>query len=95
MNAYALSLLSAFMLPIPENKFFLEFIEITQKNPKCRGLTFFQSISIGHDNSGFGAAWFLDKAIVSNQKTKEMAYFLCGGMIWKVLLDILPLLSCC
>lgn len=25
-------------------------------------------IRIGHDNSGIGAAWFLDKVIITNEK---------------------------
>jgi len=30
-----------------------------------------QKIRIGHDNSGFGVAWFLDKVIVTNEKTEQ------------------------
>jgi len=37
-----------------------------------------QKIRIGHDNSGFGAAWFLDKVIVTNEKTEQKWFFLCG-----------------
>ena len=35
-------------------------------------------IRIGHDNSGLGAAWHLDKVIVENQVTGESATFLCN-----------------
>jgi hypothetical protein len=35
-------------------------------------------INIGHDNSGFGASWFLDKVIITNQKSNEQYFFLCG-----------------
>jgi len=34
-----------------------------------------QKIRIGHDNSGFGAAWFLDKVVVSNEKTQQQWFF--------------------
>jgi len=33
-----------------------------------------QKINIGHDNSEFGASWFLDKVIITNQKTQEVTY---------------------
>jgi len=45
---------------------------------QCPDLGKLQRISIGHDNSGFGAAWFLDKIIIANQKSGEKAYFLSG-----------------
>ena len=35
-------------------------------------------IRIGHDNSGWGSAWFLDKVCVRNESTGEEYYFLCG-----------------
>ena len=35
-------------------------------------------IRIGHDNSGLGAAWHLDKVVVENQVTGESATFLCN-----------------
>jgi len=37
-----------------------------------------QKIRIGHDNSGFGAAWFLDKVVVTNEKTETKWFFLSG-----------------
>ena len=36
-----------------------------------------QKIRIGHDNAGFGAAWFLDKVIVTNKKSGQEWLFLC------------------
>jgi len=37
-----------------------------------------QKIRIGHDNSGFGAAWFLDKVVVTKEKTETKWFFLSG-----------------
>ena len=37
-----------------------------------------KSINIGHDNSGFGSGWFLEKATVRNTITGAEYYFLCG-----------------
>ncbi|XP_073234766.1 lipoxygenase homology domain-containing protein 1-like isoform X3 [Porites lutea] len=34
-------------------------------------------IKIGHDNTGFGAAWFLDKVVIEDSKTGETAEFPC------------------
>ncbi|XP_068705662.1 uncharacterized protein [Montipora foliosa] len=34
-------------------------------------------IRIGHDNSGFGAAWFLDKVTVEDPNTREEVIFSC------------------
>eukprot|EP01119_Soliformovum_irregulare_P003103 TRINITY_DN133_c0_g1_i3.p1 TRINITY_DN133_c0_g1~~TRINITY_DN133_c0_g1_i3.p1 ORF type:complete len:710 (+),score=244.05 TRINITY_DN133_c0_g1_i3:779-2908(+) len=35
-------------------------------------------LRIGHDGSGFGAGWFLDKVVVTNLKTNSKTFFLCG-----------------
>jgi hypothetical protein len=40
-------------------------------------LTFFFRLKVWHDNSGFGASWFLDKIIVETG-TGEKYYFPCG-----------------
>jgi len=40
-----------------------------------------QKINIGHDNTGFGASWFLDKVVITSQKTQEQFYFLCGDWL--------------
>lgn len=37
-----------------------------------------KSLRISHDNKGFGAGWFLDKVIVTNQTTSKKNYFLIG-----------------
>ncbi|CAH3045073.1 unnamed protein product [Porites lobata] len=34
-------------------------------------------IRIGHDNTGFGAAWFLDKVVIEDSKTGETVEFPC------------------
>jgi hypothetical protein len=47
------------------------------KNPKFENVLTFFSLSIRHDNSGFGASWFLDKVIVDSG-TGERWYFPCG-----------------
>jgi len=44
----------------------------------CIDIGDLQCISIGHDNTGFGASWFLDKIIITNQKSQERSYFLSG-----------------
>jgi len=46
-------------------------IEIFGEN----GTSGLQKINIGHDNRGFGASWFLDKVIITNQKTEEKTYY--------------------
>lgn len=45
---------------------------------ECVDLGKLKKILIGHDNSGIGAAWFLDKVIITNEATQEQSYFLCG-----------------
>jgi hypothetical protein len=40
-----------------------------------------QKIVIGHDNKGFGAAWFLEKVILTNMKDNTTDYFLCGDWL--------------
>uniref|UniRef100_A0A6B2KWS8 PLAT domain-containing protein n=1 Tax=Arcella intermedia TaxID=1963864 RepID=A0A6B2KWS8_9EUKA len=40
-------------------------------------------IHIGHDNSGFGPGWFLEKVIVKNMKTNEEAFFFAGRWLAK------------
>jgi len=35
-------------------------------------------IRIGHDGTGFGAGWYLDKVVVTNLKTNLKTFFLCG-----------------
>ena len=37
-----------------------------------------EKIRIGHNNSGFGLGWFLDKVIVRNESSGNEWYFLCG-----------------
>ena len=37
-----------------------------------------QRIKIGHDNKGLFAGWFLDKVILTNERTGEVLYFLSG-----------------
>ena len=37
-----------------------------------------QSITIGHDDAGFGAAWYLEKVVIRNEQTGIENYFLCG-----------------
>jgi hypothetical protein len=37
-----------------------------------------QKIRIGHDNTGFGPGWFLEKVVVTNDTTKQQWFFLCG-----------------
>jgi hypothetical protein len=39
-------------------------------------------IHIGHDNSGFGSAWFLDKVVIEEEKTGKMFEF-----VWRNWLD--------
>jgi len=41
-----------------------------------------KKVRIGHDGSGFGSGWFLDKVIVRSGKGKEY-YFLCGKWLDK------------
>jgi len=37
-----------------------------------------QKILIGHDNSGFGAAWFLEKVAITNKTSSQQWFFLSG-----------------
>jgi len=48
---------------------------------QCEDLGNLQKINIGHDNSGFGASWFLDKIIITSQKTNQKWYFLVGDWL--------------
>jgi hypothetical protein len=50
---------------------------------ECVDLGELKKIRIEHDNSGFGASWFLDKVIITNQKTQKTYYFLCGRWLSK------------
>eukprot|EP01121_Diplochlamys_sp_Union-15-3_P013545 TRINITY_DN4215_c0_g1_i1.p1 TRINITY_DN4215_c0_g1~~TRINITY_DN4215_c0_g1_i1.p1 ORF type:complete len:964 (-),score=265.67 TRINITY_DN4215_c0_g1_i1:44-2935(-) len=45
---------------------------------ECVELGDLSKIRIGHDNSGVGSGWFLDKIIVKNLRTSKNYYFLCG-----------------
>lgn len=49
---------------------------------ECVDLGKIRKIRVGHDNSGFGASWFLDKVIVRAGSGKEY-YFLCGHWLSK------------
>jgi hypothetical protein len=40
-------------------------------------------ITIGHDGTGFGSGWFLDKVIVKSFSLKKEWYFLCGKWLDK------------
>jgi len=40
-------------------------------------------IRIGHDNSGFGPGWYLDKVILKNMKTEQETFFLVGRWLAK------------
>jgi len=42
-----------------------------------------KKIRIGHDNSVFGPGWFLDKVVVTNEKTNQQWFFLCGKWLAK------------
>uniref|UniRef100_A0A6B2KXQ4 PLAT domain-containing protein n=1 Tax=Arcella intermedia TaxID=1963864 RepID=A0A6B2KXQ4_9EUKA len=37
-----------------------------------------KKILIGHDNSGVGPGWFLDKVIIKDPQTNQQVFFLCG-----------------
>eukprot|EP01091_Cochliopodium_minus_P006324 TRINITY_DN1620_c0_g1_i4.p1 TRINITY_DN1620_c0_g1~~TRINITY_DN1620_c0_g1_i4.p1 ORF type:complete len:245 (+),score=98.47 TRINITY_DN1620_c0_g1_i4:542-1276(+) len=37
-----------------------------------------KKIRIGHDNSGIGPGWFLDKVAITNQVTQKQYFFICG-----------------
>eukprot|EP01123_Difflugia_compressa_P005057 TRINITY_DN1661_c0_g1_i1.p1 TRINITY_DN1661_c0_g1~~TRINITY_DN1661_c0_g1_i1.p1 ORF type:complete len:960 (-),score=248.52 TRINITY_DN1661_c0_g1_i1:25-2904(-) len=50
---------------------------------ECVDLGELKKIQIGHDNSGFGASWFLDKVVVTNQQSGTKWYFLCGRWLAK------------
>jgi lipoxygenase homology domain-containing protein 1 len=41
-------------------------------------LTSLTNNRVGHDNSGFGPAWFLDKVVITNTRTNQTWFFLCG-----------------
>jgi len=38
-------------------------------------------IAIGHNDKGWGAAWFLDKVTIRNEQTGAEYYFLCGDWL--------------
>ncbi|KAH3761318.1 hypothetical protein Pelo_6863 [Pelomyxa schiedti] len=50
---------------------------------ECADLGSLSKIIIGHDNSGFGASWFLDKVIVQEMEGGGIWYFLCGKWLSK------------
>jgi hypothetical protein len=66
---------------------------------ECEDLGELQKIVIGHDNSGFGGAWFLDKVVVTshlpetttstssssgdNNSNTKQYFFLCGRWLAK------------
>jgi hypothetical protein len=50
---------------------------------ECVDLGELKKIRIEHDNSGFGASWFLDKVVITNLQTKKDYYFLCGRWLSK------------
>jgi len=56
---------------IERNKLHIFGVETTDLGPQ-------QCISIGHDNSGFGASWFFDKIVITSQNSQEQWFFLCG-----------------
>merc|ERR1711862_749141 len=37
-----------------------------------------ERIAIGHDDSGWGSSWYLDKIIIRNEQNGKENYFLCG-----------------
>jgi hypothetical protein len=45
------------------------------ESPELGELT---KLRIWHDNSGFGASWFLDKVVITHMDTNKETYFLCG-----------------
>ncbi|XP_071954737.1 lipoxygenase homology domain-containing protein 1-like [Antedon mediterranea] len=45
---------------------------------ECAGLGALDKLRIGHDNSGFGAAWFLDKIIVDDTSLNKTYKFPCN-----------------
>jgi len=47
------------------------------------GLGNLKSVRISHDNSGLGAAWFLDKVVVTDASTGEAITFPCGRWLAK------------
>jgi len=50
---------------------------------QCGDLGSLQKIRIGHDNSGFGPGWFLEKVIIKNQKTNSTYFFFAGRWLAK------------
>lgn len=42
-----------------------------------------KKITIGHDNSGFGPSWFLDKVVITRESDEKKWYFLCGRWLSK------------
>jgi len=42
-----------------------------------------KKVTIGHDNSGFGASWFLDKVVVTRESDGKKWFFLCGRWLSK------------
>jgi hypothetical protein len=50
---------------------------------ECHDLGELQKILIGHDNSGFGASWFLEKVVLTQLETGKKTYFLCGRWLAK------------
>ncbi|KAH3714459.1 lipoxygenase-like protein [Pelomyxa schiedti] len=50
---------------------------------ECIDLGNLTKIVIGHDNSGFGASWFLDKVVIKEEESGSTWYFLCGKWLSK------------
>jgi hypothetical protein len=42
---------------------------------------------IGHDNSGLGPGWFVDKVIISEEKSQKKWFFLMGRWLAKDMED--------
>ena len=45
---------------------------------ECADLGNLTKLRIGHDGSGFGSGWFLDKVYITNPLTEQQWVFLCG-----------------
>jgi hypothetical protein len=50
---------------------------------ECVDLGEISKIMIGHDNSGFGPGWFLEKVVVTQEKSQKSWYFLHGKWLAK------------
>ncbi|KAH3767689.1 hypothetical protein Pelo_458 [Pelomyxa schiedti] len=50
---------------------------------ECVDLGKLVQVTIGHDNKGVGADWFLDKVIIHEEETHLTYYFLCGKWLSK------------